>query len=568
MNFKKFLVAALPAMLLASCASDEPGSATGPNGADGNPMYAKIRVQVPSTRSGTLENPDENTNSDAGYEIGQPYENNIDRVTVVLATLEDGVYKPVASSSDFNSVSTMPNPVTPYEYTILFKDEDIVKLHDQTVYIFAYCNADFADDAFDGINDLAQMETAINSAAAAQGIWKSGEFMMVNAPNKAIPSVGLPSENALINNYNSPEKALNLGTVDVARVAARFDFKVTNGNKYDIADANDADNVLANLEIVSMAPLNIAKSFYTLPRVSADGTDNGWTVCGNEVFDNYVVSPGFTAKKGADLTSLAGNYFYPTISSANYDTYSYTDINEWYQAATNDDDENWNAENKEGYKIWRYVTENTIPGIDIQRTGISTGLVFKGKITNAKGLMGEAMAAGQAVYSYGGTYYGGIANLRRVVANLNESAKMRQDFVRVFGEEYLEYTMVQEGDEMVRKYTVADEDLKDCTSAANNGTFKILRPAADGEYYVYYIYRNRHNDNQNPTVMGPMEFATVRNNVYKLAVTNISDFGHTNDPKDDPDPDDPEDPDETPKTYFKVSCRVLPWIVRVNNIEF
>ena len=65
-----------------------------------------------------------------------------------------------------------------------------------------------------------------------------------------------------------------------------------------------------------------------------------------------------------------------------------------------------------------------------------------------------------------------------------------------------------------------------------------------------------------------MEFATVRNNVYKLSVTKVSDFGHTNDPKDDPDPENPEDPDETPKTYFQVSCRVLPWIVRINNIPF
>ena len=63
-----------------------------------------------------------------------------------------------------------------------------------------------------------------------------------------------------------------------------------------------------------------------------------------------------------------------------------------------------------------------------------------------------------------------------------------------------------------------------------------------------------------------MEFSTVRNNVYKLAVTNILEFGHPGDPKDDPDPENPEDPDETPKTYFRVQVKVLPWVVRVNNI--
>ena len=67
--------------------------------------------------------------------------------------------------------------------------------------------------------------------------------------------------------------------------------------------------------------------------------------------------------------------------------------------------------------------------------------------------------------------------------------------------------------------------------------------------------------------MGPMEFAVVRNNVYKLAVTNISKFGHPENGI-DPDPVDPTDPDEVAEYYFTVAVKVLPWTVRVNNIEF
>ena len=47
--------------------------------------------------------------------------------------------------------------------------------------------------------------------------------------------------------------------------------------------------------------------------------------------------------------------------------------------------------------------------------------------------------------------------------------------------------------------------------------------------------------------MGVMEFATVRNNVYKLSVNKITEFGHPGDPDDDPDPEDPGDPDESPR---------------------
>ena len=35
---------------------------------------------------------------------------------------------------------------------------------------------------------------------------------------------------------------------------------------------------------------------------------------------------------------------------------------------------------RKNYKIWRYVTENTIPTIDKQEEGISTGIMFKGKM--------------------------------------------------------------------------------------------------------------------------------------------------------------------------------------------
>jgi hypothetical protein len=69
--------------------------------------------------------------------------------------------------------------------------------------------------------------------------------------------------------------------------------------------------------------------------------------------------------------------------------------------------------------------------------------------------------------------------------------------------------------------------------------------------------------------MGPMEFAVVRNNVYKLRVDGIYKYGHPTPNTDpDPDPEDPYDPDESLNYYFNVTVDVLPWTVRVNNIEF
>lgn len=98
--------------------------------------------------------------------------------------------------------------------------------------------------------------------------------------------------------------------------------------------------------------------------------------------------------------------------------------------------------------------------------------------------------------------------------------------------------------------------------------FTVFEPNDQNKYEVLYYYWNRHNDNGQDGTMGPMEFAVVRNNVYKLSVTGVHKFGHPTDEGNDPDPEDPDDPDESSNVYFSVTARVLPWVVRINNIEF
>lgn len=110
-------------------------------------------------------------------------------------------------------------------------------------------------------------------------------------------------------------------------------------------------------------------------------------------------------------------------------------------------------------------------------------------------------------------------------------------------------------------------------AAVTGAGFTIYQTSTDENlggigYYCYYYYWNRHNDNGKPGIMGDMEFAVVRNNVYKLAVTNIKQLGHPRIPENDPDKPKPDTPDESSDIYITVTCQVLPWVVRVNNIEF
>ena len=111
--------------------------------------------------------------------------------------------------------------------------------------------------------------------------------------------------------------------------------------------------------------------------------------------------------------------------------------------------------------------------------------------------------------------------------------------------------------------------FKAAATAAGITIYQSSNDAQDGwGYYCYYYYWNRHNDNLVPGEMGPMEFAVVRNNVYKLAVTKIGQLGHPRISENDPDDPKPDTPDEKGDVYMTVECHVLPWVVRVNNIEF
>ncbi len=109
-------------------------------------------------------------------------------------------------------------------------------------------------------------------------------------------------------------------------------------------------------------------------------------------------------------------------------------------------------------------------------------------------------------------------------------------------------------------------------NAATKAKFTIYQSSQDLDhkwgYYCYYYYWNHHNDNGNDGVMAPMEMAVVRNNVYKIAVTQLKRLGHPRLSENDPEPPHPNTPDESQQVYLTVDTQVVPWVVRVKNIIF
>lgn len=110
------------------------------------------------------------------------------------------------------------------------------------------------------------------------------------------------------------------------------------------------------------------------------------------------------------------------------------------------------------------------------------------------------------------------------------------------------------------------QDLIDKETASAPITKEDLEAAGIKKYSsnicYYYTTEIKHFDNGNNNTLGNMEFAIMRNNIYSLAITNITKIG---DPIVDP---TPETPNETKEAALKVSVKIIPWIVRYNDIEF
>ena len=128
--------------------------------------------------------------------------------------------------------------------------------------------------------------------------------------------------------------------------------------------------------------------------------------------------------------------------------------------------------------------------------------------------------------------------------------------------------------EIVKSYesTNPAEDLSkktmsDLTDAQDFNTFmtnKSEESFGDAKFYddgvCYYPYWIRHANNDKAAVMGIMEFAIVRNNIYDLIVQGMNSWGFSG-----TDIPDPKDPNEDGTARINVNLYVKNWVVRSNS---
>ena len=563
-----FTLSAL-AVCLTAC-NDDIGTGSNVPAEESEGIYLKFTLDLPSgsgSRSETTsDKDDEYGTSYDGTEVGKDHENRINQIMLVF-TDENNNY---LTSTNVTSVT----PTTSNTYVISIPPERLAEYvsteenPNRTANVYAYCNptpelralAGAAEGSTEVTNFIQKAHTITDSENAS--VWQDNKFLMSNAVKHEITLPESWNENLSSGN---PYDLTPTGPIKVERSVARFDYKaVHDDNKYVVRDNLKSQEEVSvknpgiYIQLTDVALINMSKSFYYLRRVSADGQNASAAICGVETKNNYVVDTDAAEK--AQYTTLANwtnkeTHFFYNLEKPN--TWQWTSL----ATISGKEEDNWGSEpdEEEGYHIWRYAIENTIPQDasetnTLQKNGITTGVVFRAKIGKDANYSGDVKwDSDDPIYVFRNVLYGNW-------------------------EAVGDYAKKNSSSEVAYAYNAVEAGDYDYEEAG----FTVYTPNADGNHYAYYYYWNRHNDNNRngvdgtDPVMGPMEFAVVRNNVYKLSVDAIFRFGYpegeTPDPetpdeeKPTPDPDEP-DP-EDPKVFLKVNVEILPWVVRENNIEF
>ena len=644
-SLSKFFIGILAIWSLTGCDKDNLDSDDSGNNGLKDAVYMNVNVLLPSAAGLGRSSTEEGGGSSDGTEVGKDYENNVSNILLVLASSDDEYIahdfvggllttsktsKPTVSATASISKTSLASY---YQGQTLSEQQ-------QKIHVYVFCNptqeliqklesASLGDKTW--MDEICEViDKKGGSGVRNTSIWSSNSFLMSNASvaEKKIPST--------IEAWDSFDKASNpfdlsgsnnggidnVGSIRVERSVARFDFKDgSNGEKantYDIlttvydpeTDQISQEASGLQVQLIRMGLVNMSKQFYYLRRVSNDGfaknDNNDFAYCGSETPTNYVVDTDADFKKGSLNAEELSTYFnFPLFNSEGrindatreqWDDYLLEDI----LGHEEDNDEGWMPENKrrKDYHIWRYVTENTIPSDEEnQRSGISTGVVFKGKLlatdelTQKHKQLDIAIAGNYELpegvdgytYEVNGKVYPILYMFQeRIYVGWNDEIVK---FAKEYGTGSPLYMAAGIDDDTDNSPNKLYQDLVKAKGtnteeaalaafrkAATEAGFTLYQASEDktsgGGYYFYYYYWNRHNDNGRYGTMGPMEFGVVRNNVYKLAVTEINKLGHPRISDNDPDPVEPENPDEDGDVYLRVSVEVLPWVVRVNDIVF
>lgn len=558
MKFKKIFALgfAASALALASCSNDElEGGDLNPTESGKGYISVSFTTNTNSSRAnnGINEGDGHGTADDSGHtNVGTTAENKVNSVLIIgiggnLANSFSRFYDNLTSTSPEFAVSgTGSNALYSSQAIEVAQDTYSVNvIVNPAPEIVNLAPKLIKEHVFDG-------SSITMEAALAKVIGASKDNFMMSGKQAAIITVASTN--------NSEANAATGSPVEVERVVAKIAFRPTTPegsavNVYPVTvtykhgKTNEDGSITTTTEtknwfvkLEKYALVNLSNKNHAVRHTSADFT-NIKIGEGSLGASEYLVDPWTVTKNGLGTAIAADNwdgstYFYNSLKNVTDATVSGTGLDTYFSAlpTANDDTQGavtGNAANEPNYIGYplTYCFENAVKS-DMQKIGLSTGIAFQAKIYENKEC---TTPLSEELYRYAGNYYATLLALSEAYGN---------DPVYGITETNGEKKSNLEGKTDTELNALGIEHYK-------------------GGVCYYYTAQIKHFDNGQPETMGIMEFAIMRNNIYSLAVESISEIGVSS-----LEPFKPDTNDEEPKTYIKVQAKILPWIVRFNNIKF
>ena len=331
--------------------------------------------------------------------------------------------------------------------------------------------------------------------------------------SKGVIMTNRASDNSATVIENSPENEDNVINITLERVLARID--IAKGREtFQLTDENS--KMYATITLDGYYIVNFPKYYYTYRHtaVLTSMTEPNWNI--SEHFGNvkdvngYIVDPYFF-KKTIDASAFTNaEKYYENF----YGDYNNPNAVTWTSFKPVGDEPQYNTV---------YCLENCCLA-PAQKNGYSTGVIFKAKVE-----------------PYNNVYHLASDGNMVLVTDKNSYPEVLY---------YFNYNFYDSAEALASAIGVTSVD------GANLDIYKAKKfEKTDDGYRSYYTYWIRHLDNFKPTSMGVMEFGIVRNNLYRMLITNVSGLGVPDKVIDTDIPDEGE-------THLKVVLNVKPWIVR------
>lgn len=534
----------LMASLAAGCAQEDIDTA--PTGGGGMSASSYVSLSFASQQSTpTRSNPTGGEQGD-GDETGQDYENKIKSAVAFFyqGSGTDGVNSsgttPIMAVATFNVGSpTEPGNGIDRTYTTTPQQVD---LDDGTYNVLVVANP--GADWWTGQSlTLADVRNHIQTTAWTASGSDYSDFVMTSAAD------------ATLTLNSNPESNPATAEVNVERMAARLDYKAEASYT-----CTDPAYTGATVEITGAALVNnLTAGSYMLKRV-ASTVDGVPTYLGDETPDagvqtNYVLDPWTAVKTSANNSFTIGGEANKTAK----DLYG-----EWFGNISQDPN-HWAAyvqpgtEMTVGTEKWQrigYTLENTTAAEEAGKR-YSTGVVFKAKF-HPQGVANYQ--DGETFFAYGTKIY---ASMEDMMAGFYGSEFADLDNITscaTWGDvkQFITSTLLTNDPSGYNKYLEGLAEGKDDTEAVagasltwsnymlnecgyskdENGKVVLdqndkvtriaLQPYGTRTYEdatCYYTWWVRHSNDNDDTKKGIMEYAIVRNNIYKLTVSSVYSLG-------------------------------------------